>query len=299
MKYLLVFFFCFFCPKILFAGSFSSRIHSIAFGKSGSDHLVRFENARVGFLDSRDRKLLASFVMSTKSLNNLKIDVDQRNKIVAAQSLKTNLSKNHESSKLWKNISYVPDIMRSYNKSLGIFKLMRRDFDRNGECFNRAHIWSYEENQRSGLNSMKIFMFFTERYIRKYKFHWWFHVTPMVYVQNKQSPYTLDRRYNSGPRTTKTWSDTFIKSKLRCPKVKRYDDFWLNQKKNDCYHLHASMYYLIPRDLEKRDLTGLEKSGFDENEISKAYKNGFNVTYFPSEESGGSDESNNIDSDLP
>ena len=120
-------------------------------------------------------------------------------------------------------------------------------------------------------------MFFTTRYIRKYKFHWWFHVTPMFYVKSFKSPRTLDRRYTSGPRQTKTWSDVFVKSKRRCKKVKTFDDFWLNQEKEDCYHIYASMYYVIPRDLEKRDITGKEKTEFSEKEIQRAYSNGFNI----------------------
>src|SRR5690606_15702344 len=111
-----------------------------------------------------------------------------------------------------------------------------------------------------------------------YKFGWWFHVTPMVYMANKSSPRTLDRKYTSGPRQTKVWSDVFIKSKRTCKKVEKFDDYYLNQKTQDCYHIHTSMYYVIPRDIEKRDLTGEEKSGFNEREIRRAYQNGFGVS---------------------
>lgn len=156
---------------------------------------------------------------------------------------------------------------------------MRKDYTSGGQCYNRAHIWSYEEFQRSRLNTMKIFMFFTESYIRKYKYHWWFHVTPMVYVGNLKSPRTLDRRYTSGPRTTKSWSDIFIKSKRTCPVVKTFNDFWLNQNKQHCYHIYTNMFHVIPRDIETRDLTGIEKTEFDEKTIKKAYKDAFKKGY--------------------
>lgn len=122
---------------------------------------------------------------------------------------------------------------------------------------------------------MKVFLFFTESYIRRYRFNWWFHVTPATFVSNLKSPRTLDRRYTTGPRQTKTWSDIFIRSKRTCKEVEKFDDFWLNQQKEDCYHIHASMYYVIPRDLEKRDLSGLEKTEFIESQIRLAYMNGF------------------------
>jgi hypothetical protein len=37
------------------------------------------------------------------------------------------------------------------------------------------------------------------------------------------------------------------------------------------------MYYIMPRDIEKRDLYGIEKTDFEWDEIRKAYKNGFNM----------------------
>lgn len=269
-------------PQVLYAKKISSSIHSISYGERDQFHLVRFDNARVGFLDPRDKSLEKAILFSSKKQDKIEVLTDKNNKIISAKSIyETESEDDIEYKNLWKNDSFNPSVVRSYDRALTIFNRMRRDYSKDGECFNRAHIWSYEEYKRSGLNSMKVFMFFTERYIRRYNFGWWFHVTPMVYVSSKGSPYALDRRYTSGPRQTKTWSDIFIKTKLRCPKVKMYDDFWLNQKRNDCYHMHTSMYYVIPRDIEKRDLTGIEKSEFNESEIRKAYKNGFNKIVLP------------------
>src|SRR5690606_5114643 len=119
----------------------------------------------------------------------------------------------YESEEGLESAAFEPTVVKSYNSALAIHNRMRKDYTKHGECYNRAHIWAYEEHEKKGTNLMKIFMFFTERYIRNYKFGWWFHVTPMVYMANKSSPRTLDRKYTSGPRQTKVWSDVFIKSK--------------------------------------------------------------------------------------
>lgn len=257
--------------------SFTSTIHSIDFGKAQEFHLIRFDNGRVTFINPQDKKLVAALASTAEREGLISVKVDDENSLVAVQNVEAAAENGTESGTWTDNPEpYQPAVVKNTNAALKIFNQMRKDYTKNGECYNRAHVWTYEEHQRSGLNLMKIFMFFTERYIRKYKFHWWFHVTPMIYVASFKSPRTLDRRYTSGPRQTKTWSNVFVKGQRTCKRVDKFDDFWLNQQSQDCYHIHASMYYVIPRDLEKRDLTGKEKTGFSEKEIKRAYRNGFN-----------------------
>lgn len=258
------------------AVQFSSTVHSINFGKSSESHLIRFDNGRVTFVRPADLKLIEALITTRQKEEIVSVNVDKSNTIVTVQSI-ADADLDIDSGTWTDNPDpYHPGVVKNTNAALKIFNKMRKDFTKNGECYSRAHIWSYEEFQRSRFNTMKVFMFFTERYIRKYKFHWWFHVTPMTYVVSLKSPRTLDRRYTSGPRQTKIWSNVFVKSQRTCKKVEKFDDYWLNQQSQDCYHIHASMYYVIPRDLEKRDLTGKEKTEFSEKEIKRAYRNGFN-----------------------
>jgi hypothetical protein len=254
-----------------FAITFVSSIHSIAKGGLKEDYLVRFDNGRAAFLDYKKIAIIDSIEMSHKESHLVKVKLDSKN-FITTVSLRNSSQK--DVTQILRE-PFKPTIVKNTNAALKIFKTMRRDYSRSGECFNRAHIWTVEAKQKADLNLPKIFMFFTESYIRRYKFHWWFHVTPMVYVGSLKSPRTLDRRYTSGPRQTKTWSNTFVKSKRTCKIVNKFDDFFLNQKKQDCYHIYTSMYYYVPRDIEKRDLTGIEKEEFLEKEIKKAYKNGF------------------------
>lgn len=257
----------------------TSTIHSIDQGHLNEPHLIRFDNGRSSFISSEKSALLAILTRSFDQSEPLKLTINKHNEIISATAHSDFKSFGEEEKSLHDKNIFTPSVLQKNSDALKVFRKMRRDYSVAGECFNRAHVWSYEEFKRTGLNSMKVFMFFTEKYIRKYKFNWWFHVTPAVYVSNTKSLKTLDRRYTSGPRQPKTWSDSFIKSKRRCKEVTKFDDFWLNQEKEDCFHIISSMYYVIPRDLEKRDFTGIEKTDFIEKEIRRAYRNGFGKTY--------------------
>jgi hypothetical protein len=279
MKYLIVCFLLLGVSGFVSAENFSSTIHSIDLGQGKEPHLIMFDNGRVGFVETSKRNVLASLQGRDKN-QPVRVSTDLRNNIFAVSEIDGPASdgddeiENEGSDPL----PYTPTIVKNTNAALKIFTSMRRDYTLKGECYNRAHIWTVDSKKKLNTDLMKIFMFFTERYIRKYKYHWWFHVTPMVYVGSLKSPRTLDRRYTSGPRQTKTWSNTFIKSKKTCKIVDKFDDFYLNQQKEDCYHIYTSMYYVKPRDIEKRDLTGEEKTEFIEREVNKALKNAFKKT---------------------
>jgi hypothetical protein len=258
------------------AERFSSTIHSISFGTNNGPHLVRFDNSRVGFIQHDDVKMTIALEATHKSGEEIEVELNHENQLVSALNRGPGNHEDDEGFVMSDHNSFTPTVVSSWNAAATVFRRMRRDYTSKGECFNRAHIWSYEEHRLSNFNSMKVFMFFTDRYIRKYNFHWWFHVTPMTYVQSLRSPRVLDRRYTSQPIQTKTWSDIFIRSKLQCRKVEKFDDYFLNQRSQDCYHIHTSMYYVVPRDIERRDLTGSEKTEWVERQIQRAYKDGFN-----------------------
>jgi Glutaminase len=274
MKYIFLLV-CILFYQSAFAEKIISTIYSIDQGEGNEPSLVRFDNGRSSFVMREKSKLLSILNNGFSRGQLLRANINQDNEIISADVSIRRESASFEDFQNDPGEPFRPSVIQSTSEALKIFNKMRRDYTKYGECFNRAHIWAYEAYKKSRLNSMKVFMFFTERYIRKYKYHWWFHVTPAVYVGTTKILKTLDRRYSSGPRQTKTWSDAFIKSKRRCKLVTKFDDYWLNQDKEDCYHINSSMYYVIPRDLEKRDITGIEKDEFVDKELIRAYKNGF------------------------
>lgn len=257
-----------------------SRIHFIdVSNRKGEDHLLMLENGRVVFLDYREKELLNQFSSSMKKQDLLEIEVNERNDFINVKTLEQDPRepKPNQMSMDGPKINYEPTIVPSYAAAVTIFSQMRRNYQDDSQCYNRAHIWNYEEYQRSGLNSKKLFLFFTRKYIRNYRYHWWFHVSPMVLVKegNGVVERVIDRRYNSAPRNVRTWTNTFVYSKEACPVVAKYNDYRNNQEAQDCYLIPVSMYFWQPRDIVRRDNTGFEKKQFITSEVNWAYTEAF------------------------
>ena len=257
-----------FLPLVLILFSFTlhaeriqTRIHSI-------DHeLVLFENGRVGFTTPGEKSL---------PLTNdwLDVELDHKNNILGASAIPAPklLTELNDPDPQPESDSYTPGDVGTIEQATSIFRKMARAQSRS-QCYNRAHIWTYEEWKRSGLRSMKLFMFFTRSYIRAYRYKWWFHVTPMTYVNG--TPMTLDRTFMRSPVSIKSWTDNFIYSKRNCPVIYKYTDYSQHQEEEHCYLHPASMYYWQPRDLENREKYGTLKTQFIKSEVNWAYYEAF------------------------
>lgn len=253
----------------------SSRIHSVDYSRDGREpHLIQFENGRVGFLNSSDKASLLSLKDAERSGEWLDVELDGRGNFLGAGVIAPpELTQEKDSAVRSENMSYVPTNLGSYNEANTIFLRMRKRHQWSSQCYNRAHVWAYEEFNRSQLRSVKLFIFFTRSYIRKYRYKWWFHVTPMTYVNN--TAMTLDRTFMRGPTDVKTWTDKFIHSKRNCPVVARYSEYRNNQETEHCYLIPATMYFWQPRDLEKYENTGEQKTQYIKSEVNWAYREAF------------------------
>jgi len=263
-----------------FSETIRDQIHSLDKGKNGQDHLVKLNTGRVAFIDFYEKSVLREIEASMNRNDWLELKLGRKSeleefKIISPEEV--DRSSSIEPVKI--QDPYTPSVVTSA-KATSIFNKMRQKWTTKGQCFNRAHIWTYEEHKRSGLNSNKVFLFFTSRYIRNYRFGWWFHVTPMVYVGGTKNlnMRMLDRRYTSGPRTSKTWTDIFIKSKTTCPIISKYSYYRDNQRSRDCYLLPTSMYYLVPSDIDRREYDGAERTSYDELDIVHAYWDAFQIS---------------------
>jgi hypothetical protein len=257
------------------ADRFESEVNSIdVSNEKGVPHLIKLDNGRVVFVNYKDRDVLDSFRMSLKERETLAIEVDEKNSFLSAETeeRKELRSREDDNDEPTSRVSFEPSVI-SENEVGAVFKRMRRDYQNESQCYNRAHIWAYEEFQKTGLKSMKLFMFFTSRYIRNYRYKWWFHVSPMTV--SSQGDRVIDRRYTSGARTKDNWTKNFIYSGRKCPVVNRYADYRNNQQKEDCYLIPVSMYFWQPRDIETRDRTGYEKTSFKKSEVDHAYWEAF------------------------
>lgn len=174
--------------------------------------------------------------------------------------------------------SYRPTLFENAEEAYALYYSMRTDYQEEAQCTNMAHVWASEAYKKQKINSMKIFLFFTKKYIRKYKFPWWFHVSPMTYVKSDKatySPLVLDRRYTTYPMDIDTWTDHFIQSGVKCRPIKTMSQYFNHKGDEDCFYLTESMYYWQPRDVRLRDEQKLIRKSFKKSEVDFAYAEAF------------------------
>jgi hypothetical protein len=222
----------------------------------GLPHLVLLENGSVVFVSPKDKELLKDFEEN--------FEKDQNGFVQGRDG--------HE--RQFKSQDYVPTILASGSRSNETFTSMRKDYQAESQCYNRAHVWAWEAFYYDGLKSKKQFLFFTTSYIRKYRYPWWFHVAPSVVVSGRGEE-ILDRRYASRPLGVKAWVKKFVSSDRMCPVIQRYNEYFFRQDTEDCYLLSVPMYYWQPRDIKRRDDAGTLKKSFLGGELDIAYGEAF------------------------
>jgi hypothetical protein len=126
---------------------------------------------------------------------------------------------------------------------------------------------------------MKVFLFFTSKYIRRYDYEWWFHVAPYTLTQEDEEvrERVLDFKFTRSPLLMKNWTDLFMINKASCPVVGKYSEYRQQQDREDCYLMKESMYFLQPLDLSQLEETGRGKTNWNSFEIKRAYRNGFGI----------------------
>ena len=176
--------------------------------------------------------------------------------------------------------TFSPSILKSMDEAQTVFTEARRNARQESQCFNRAHVWSYEWRTKRNLYSSKAWVFFTRKYIRKYKFEWWFHVAPMVHVvhDGEVKERVMDIKYSKGPLKLKQWTDIFMRDSAHCRVVDKYSDQANFPESGSCFVMKSSMYYYQPIDLELLEVLGQEKTKWLEPEVRHAFMDAFQVT---------------------
>ena len=267
---ILAFVLIFFSTAVL-ASRFQVSIDSLDVGKKGEALLVFLSDGRVGRMESKDLITLEDLKVSAQSKDLVEVELDKDHNILSLRSIEP-MNKANDENKSGNKIIYDPTLVTA-EEGLLAFTRMRSNYQDESQCYNRAHIWAYEEFRRTGLQSIKVFMFFTRKYIRNYNFYWWFHVTPAV--QTAQGLQTLDRRYTKGLLNLYSWSNIFVRSHRACPIISKYYDYRNHQTVEDCFHIPVSMYFWQPADIERRDRTGYEKTQFYQPQVNHAYNEAF------------------------
>jgi hypothetical protein len=274
--------FCFTLPVQALSQLGQVQIHDIDLGSQLTDEpLVLLTDGRVLKLDRVDLGLIQQFQLARQTEQRLDLLVNQRREVLAITGQSTPKHQFIPSHAPQLNeLSYQPSVLGSMEHAQRYHRQARRSREGETQCFNRAHVWSYDWWKNNNFYSMKMFIFFTRKYIRQYNFEWWFHVAPYVHVnvEGKIRERMMDMKYTRGPVTVKQWSDIFVKNKADCLIVQRYSDYANYPETGDCYLYRTPMYYYQPVDMEMEEIWGTGKPHWVDWEVREAYREAFGVS---------------------
>lgn len=258
----------------------SSTIYDIDHGVNGfEDHLLLLDNGSVLKINQKDKHILKTIENSNFIKAEFEFEYDSQ-RVVKSVSLRERLESFDSNKQTTTDLvaNYVPTTVASIELLMKYFKEAPYN-PKESQCFNRAMVWSYEWWKNHSLKSMKIFIFFTRNYIRKYNFEWWFHVSPYahVMVDGKVVERVLDVKYTRGPLSFKNWTDIFMKNDAACPVITKYSDYADYPYTGDCYIYRESMYFYQPADLQMAEAWGYAKEKFNMDEVRGAYKEAFDI----------------------
>lgn len=251
---------CFLLSQGAFAETLTAKIFSLE--NVGQKTLVKFDNGRIGWTDQSS---------DLEAGQTVKAEIGNENQLLSFSSAPS-APEAVEKSFFSERPVFEPTIMPSYESVAEMFERLDPKFRRVSECSDRAHVWSYDEFKNSGIQTEKVFIFFTASYINRNKFKWWFHVAPLVSVMENGvvQKRVMDYRYTDGPRLIKEWSDMMVFSKRECKMTTKFSEYDVNPQTEDCYMMIDSMYYRLPDELSKQETAGVYRSSFSESEVSAA-----------------------------
>lgn len=150
---------------------------------------------------------------------------------------------------------------------------MDRNFVKVGNsiCSNRAHMWAHDFKQKYGLDTAKIFVFYTAKRGDENRTKvWWYHVAPVILENNKQ--FVMDPAF---ARTAITKEDWFQRAThfSKCREIAANENELLerifNQRtfpkqtaygKHDCYYHITPHTFWIPQHIPM-NLLGVDEKG--------------------------------------
>lgn len=254
--------------------TFISRIYSVTWSNRTSEaNLVKFQNARIGFF-YHTNKFQGIFPGDL-----VEVEITDDHKLVSVRTLPEDdqISIN---TPFVTEIDYVPTEIAGYAEAQNIMNRFRKGFLPNSEAHNRAHVWVFDEYKKSNLLSMKAFVFFSEKYIRKYNHKWWFHVAPLVTYKKsgKNLEKILDPTYADHPLSISKWVNRLTVGHASCQVIEKYSQYITPVTNDDCYVIKENMYFWQPKDLEILERNGIARVNFFEWEIDHSLQEAFGIT---------------------
>lgn len=262
----------FFLPAALFAGTTTSLVHDIDYGRSpDQDTLLLLESGEV-LKVPREKNWK---VPAPKSLIHVTWD---KNRVIRELIPKGRLLLSRKQKHL--NETFEPTTVSGNGTAKNYFNQSRISHG-DTQCFNRAHVWSYELWKRHQVKSQKIFLFFSRKYIREHDFGWWFHVAPLLKIKSwgSVSEKVMDPRFITAPRDIDWWTGKFVSSNEYCKEIHQYSEYADYPYIRDCFVMKVPMYIYQPLDLEMLEVWGIEKNKYQTQDLKWAYKEAFNMEF--------------------
>lgn len=255
-----------------------SRIENIDYPDNMSeDILIYLSTGQIGKVSHSFINLLSEIHQAKQNQQWLKITINKRLEITDVENTQAPATSSLKSITAIQE--FIPSVLKAPDWANRYFRESRIKH-KESQCFNRAHIWSYEWYKKRNFYSSKVFLFFTRKFIREHNFEWWFHVAPYVHVAfgNEIKERVMDMKYTKTPSTILQWVKHFIKEEdPKCLTVQTYSDFANYPENGNCYLMRTSMYYYWPLDLENEELNGTIKTQWIEEEVKSAYLEAFDI----------------------
>lgn len=266
------------CTSLFGARQITTQIYDIDRGQVNDGPLIFLTNGQVVTIPSYATRDLEHLHKARTEQRWLKILINEDREIIGIEPGNVPLADSKSIREIRTPGNFRPSILPDMSLAETYFKTARSNARNESECFNRAHAWAYEWRIKNNLYTSKVWLFFTRRYIRKYKFEWWFHVAPMVHVVDGGvvKERIMDMKYARGPAHLKRWTNIFIKDRSDCPVVEKYSDQANHPESGSCFVMKSSMYYYQPVDLERLELMNDVRNRWDQVEVRKAFKDAFN-----------------------
>lgn len=196
-----------------------------------------------------------------------------------SSSLNSKVAPKRTNKSLYNASSLLSDYITDFRSSRSVdrvFYEQRTKTRKKSQCYNRAHLWSWEMRKFSEggrkVQPGKMWIYFTKRYISDYKYKWWFHVAPFVTLNGQDM--VMDRKFLRTPVTRRAWSDFFIQPRTHCPLITRYSQYANNPYQGNCFLMRTSVHYHQPYQIENLELGHPVQRNWVEWELKIAYKDG-------------------------
>lgn len=263
----------FLCCLLFSQTGFAETISAKIFGLEKVQNkrmIVKFDNGRVAWSDES---------LDLVPGQTLRAVIDEKNKLSSFSVDKDFIDEDAPVMKILtaERPEFTPTVLNGYSEVEAMFNRLNPKFTRLSECSDRAHVWAFDEFKNRGISTEKVFIFFTASYINRNNFKWWFHVAPLVTVNEGGTlvKRVLDYRYTDGPKLIKEWSDSMVFSHRDCKMTTKFSEYDVNPQTEDCYMMIDSMYYRLPGDLSNQETLGVYETSFNSVEVAGARSRAF------------------------